>query len=866
MQVSHKDDHITHAVISKRKPIELKMAQSAEFFQVLFKSLYKYPTVAMVRETICNAWDAHIEAGKLDVPIEITLDHEYFSIRDFGQGIPDEDMDVRYCVMGGSTKAANETVTGGFGLGCKAPFAVTDHFEVTSMNQGNKTIYSLSRSSGEVEGIPGCTPIVTVPTSETGLEVKIPTLGRFVELEALIKRVVYGGGIRAKLNGEELVSIPLKMEAGSWVISRVPTLAFGHQNRSVEINIRYGNVVYPGNDLESYMHTEYREVYNFLESVGKFLGQGHTNRISLVIQAQPGTLSVTPSRETLSMVTKTVQHIEKLFAMVHAKLIQDTIPVAFEAVKDVVEVAVKSRDVRALTCVHHVPPHTNASSTHLHNGTYYHHRQEELVSTKDFGTHVSSVADLGKALIHNSTYYKRIPKLWRTDLIQRMNRMIEENLLDKGAVQSFRKVLTSTMMMTGHSEFHEWFKHRIAGRLVGAMIKHPHLDPSKLFVPRLDGYSDDGTMLVPITKWAASGSSALQYMKFLRKLVILCHTKELVAYNLQEFPESKEIGGYDQSSLVYIVGRNQKNIDAAKILFERHGYTIIDMTITREWMTFPPKYEKALNEPPKIRKYTKPKQGFVPLNSLLDRLHGDVILRAIRSTKGAIEERLAKPRSVLQLDRESFGEHLFRLKGFSAKASVAAAKLFGHEVGVVVNSVALEKAHTKKGYLPGERFILDTLMHELEHNPRIQAYLPLRFEDHLDFRILHHEDSEKFVRAVVKHRPAAKKFGIQNSMVQRDWEILKLWEYVNERHRSSIMDFYPELKACPVEALKKKLDAIPTDPKMTAFLKWVYADSSWHMLDVPRVAQALNSVPTTDKQKAQHKLASHLLLSVLKGV
>ena len=115
MQVAHRDDHITHAVISKTKPIELQMAQSAEFFQVLFKSLYKFPTVAMVRETICNAWDAHIEAGKLDTPIEITLSTDEFIIRDYGFGIPEEDMAVRYCVMGGSTNANDKNVTGGFG-------------------------------------------------------------------------------------------------------------------------------------------------------------------------------------------------------------------------------------------------------------------------------------------------------------------------------------------------------------------------------------------------------------------------------------------------------------------------------------------------------------------------------------------------------------------------------------------------------------------------------------------------------------------------------------------------------------------------------------------------------------------------------
>ena len=79
-----------------------------------------------------------------------------------------------YGVYGASTKKQDATVTGGFGLGCKAPFAYSEHFEVTSWHKGTKTIYNLSRSSAEVNGKPGIFPIASFPTTESGLQVRIP--------------------------------------------------------------------------------------------------------------------------------------------------------------------------------------------------------------------------------------------------------------------------------------------------------------------------------------------------------------------------------------------------------------------------------------------------------------------------------------------------------------------------------------------------------------------------------------------------------------------------------------------------------------------------------------------------------------------
>ena len=130
MQVTHEKDHITHAVIGGSQTIDFGISNSAEFFNILSSSLYTDQILAVVREVICNAWDAHIEAGMTHVPIKITTTQDEFIVQDFGHGIPKDKIGEIYGVYGKSSKKDNGEVTGGFGLGCKSPFAYTDHFEV----------------------------------------------------------------------------------------------------------------------------------------------------------------------------------------------------------------------------------------------------------------------------------------------------------------------------------------------------------------------------------------------------------------------------------------------------------------------------------------------------------------------------------------------------------------------------------------------------------------------------------------------------------------------------------------------------------------------------------------------------------------
>ena len=70
MQVTHSADHM---LIGGAKTIEFGISNDAAFFQILSSTLYSDQRLAVAREVLCNAWDAHIRAGITDKPIEVTI-------------------------------------------------------------------------------------------------------------------------------------------------------------------------------------------------------------------------------------------------------------------------------------------------------------------------------------------------------------------------------------------------------------------------------------------------------------------------------------------------------------------------------------------------------------------------------------------------------------------------------------------------------------------------------------------------------------------------------------------------------------------------------------------------------------------------
>lgn len=308
MQVSHVSSENTHAVIGGGEARAFGMSESAEFFTVLSDTLYRDKKLAVVREIVCNAWDAHIASGNTDVPIEIEISQSEMTIRDFGPGIHDQKIGDIYCVYGNSTKKADKTQTGGFGLGSKAPFAYTDHFTVTSCHDGVKSVYAISRGGLETEGRPDFRKMVSVPTTESGVTVKIPLketslkVSHASEFEKIVKRVVLQGGILATLNKEPLARIDYdKARDHGFLIADKSKYSL----TEAPVYVLIGTVLYPVVSTDS-------KIENWVDEISSTLPRNYDIDSSAILFAKPGTIGITPSRESLSFTEKSVRELQKL--------------------------------------------------------------------------------------------------------------------------------------------------------------------------------------------------------------------------------------------------------------------------------------------------------------------------------------------------------------------------------------------------------------------------------------------------------------------------------------------------------------------------------------------------------------------------
>ncbi|UOX40388.1 RIIA lysis inhibitor [Aeromonas phage GomatiRiver_11] len=160
-----------------KKRTGFKIQTGRKAFQVLSEKLYKDKAEAVLRELSCNAVDIHCELGKGDVPFHVTLPtaiYPWFVIRDFGSGLSQDQIDEIFTVYFASTKDNSDDAIGGFGLGCKSPFAYSESgggFTVKSYQNGMCTVYNMYMDDGE----PFATPMSTTPTDEeNGLEILVP--------------------------------------------------------------------------------------------------------------------------------------------------------------------------------------------------------------------------------------------------------------------------------------------------------------------------------------------------------------------------------------------------------------------------------------------------------------------------------------------------------------------------------------------------------------------------------------------------------------------------------------------------------------------------------------------------------------------
>ena len=788
MQVSHVQDHCTHAVIGGKETIDFGISSSAEFFNILSSTLYKDQILAVVRETLCNAWDAHIEAGCTDRPVQITLDSEKFVIKDFGKGIHHEDMGPIYGTYGNSTKKNDGMQTGGFGLGCKSPFAYTDHFEVTSCHDGVKTIYNLSKSSAQAQGKPGIIPIASFPTDETGLTVSIRIKagdrGRFVEL---IQRTVRNGDMNMLLNGEILPKLDFDTSKGNYLVVRdVPLL-----DSSNRILVRYGNVLYPV-DATSALDYQHKAIVTHLDKLPRLC--------YIVFQAPPHSISVTPSRESLSMQEHTVQTLQKLFDGFLAMLKDEFLMVCDAYTKEVVAEAVAEKQVGELLL-----------------------KQAGLPHHKVWGA-VSKISDLASmAQVYMRGNYPDDLEYRKADITNRLNLLAQHNLLDRGKVQTFLLALKGVQTNLSENywypsiEYSSWLQRRVVAPLLGKLSK-AGLDTKKLFVcdsadqNLVRDNREKSPPLVPATK--VKPKHLLHTLPYLRNIIVLTTRRYDLVNSAYEDEAFTTLGKY-QGFLVYTLGRKAGEIEAVRKFFATSGMVVVDL------IDMPSDENTVRTTPAKPRKPAK--KGLVCLSNILT--ESNINTQNSRKEDAA---RIEAPEFVLKLSVRADSDK-YHLPNWNGESSRYLVELFGDKGGVTTTSTT-HANWLNRGAKEFDDYVREKICSYVLFNPRIAVYWANQQERVTDAAGSKYEFSS-LVRLIYKNSLLSKEFGLVSTLTDEDTKYLQLWEVLEDVHR---------YRTCPeIVKVKDWLKSIPLDPVAADFANKLKNSPLISLLDVNQVNRVL---------------------------
>lgn len=267
-----------------------KIKANAKAFKILSSNLYTDKVAAIIRELSCNAYDAHVLAGN-KTPFLIHLPNNFepwFSIRDYGVGLSDEDIKNVFTTYFESTKTGSNDYIGCLGLGNKSPFSYVDNFTIISYFAGVKTTYSAFINE---EGMPRVATLSEEASNDpNGLEINFAVQSAdFYTFWDRSAKVFKHFKLLPTIVGHSVTieTQQYSLKRDTWGI---------RQNSYNGVKIIMGNVYY---SLENYSD----ETLNEKERV--LLG------LPLDIYMEIGEADVAASRETLSLDKTTKENIRK---------------------------------------------------------------------------------------------------------------------------------------------------------------------------------------------------------------------------------------------------------------------------------------------------------------------------------------------------------------------------------------------------------------------------------------------------------------------------------------------------------------------------------------------------------------------------
>ena len=169
-----------HESAGLTKVCDFTIESNAVMIRALTSRLYSNPVASILRELASNALDAcSTKPMVLHMPSPLAAK---FVIRDYGPGLSPSDMVNIFTRFGNSTKRNTNSQIGGFGLGAKSPFAVSNSFTIRSFHNGVCSTYIASIGS---DGMPGLHLTDSKHSDGTGLEISVPSTNYNAWQEAL---------------------------------------------------------------------------------------------------------------------------------------------------------------------------------------------------------------------------------------------------------------------------------------------------------------------------------------------------------------------------------------------------------------------------------------------------------------------------------------------------------------------------------------------------------------------------------------------------------------------------------------------------------------------------------------------------------
>lgn len=277
------------------------IAANSKAYQILSSSIYTYKVRAVIRESACNAFDAHVEAGN-DQPFDVHLPNRlepWYSIRDYGISMDHDTCMKLYSQYFHSTKTKSNDVIGCLGIGSKSPLCLVESFNVTAFLDGEKRVYSVYNDSDK------CPKITLMGREQTdepdGIEISMQVDGRIVEFQDEAVRVFKYFDVLPNINDSSVVEEIQEFKAREYDFVSED---FAIRSSGYGLKAVMGNVAYA-----------IPEDVPGLKSL----------RVGGVIKFALGELSFDPGRENLSLDEKTIAAITTKVEKIRNTLKQDVL-------------------------------------------------------------------------------------------------------------------------------------------------------------------------------------------------------------------------------------------------------------------------------------------------------------------------------------------------------------------------------------------------------------------------------------------------------------------------------------------------------------------------------------------------------------